>query len=271
MGSFIDRPQHILFNCGDAMRQLPKARIVRISASQKRALVRWLNEWRIDRLLREDGPGRSATGSQGPQAASKASGLLYDVKPVRVGQIRLFHPFTDETAVRPRYVAVLKENGDGSWLAAPFSRFAEPAVPGEWKTGRDVPVLRSLCIWNARSLPDSVLARSWDVDRMTISRITQAVAIHKLLAEGKELSRPLSRRVGPPLVHPLDPRIEYMEEEREWFSALSAKRPAGKLIDSLYTPLEDSDRSLPLAAEERGKYKSSRSRNRKPRGHQRDT
>jgi hypothetical protein len=253
------------------MRNLPKARMIRISASQKRALARWLNEWRIDRLLREDEHGRSATGCQGPGTGDKSTGLLYDSEPAQVAQIRLFHPFSAETSAQPRYITVLKENDDGSWLVAPFSRFSEPAVPGEWKTGRDVPLLRNLCIWNARSLSGSTLARSWVVDRMTDLRITEAVTIHQFLAEGKEPSRSLSRRLGPPLVHPLDPRVEYLEEEREWFSALSAKSHSGKLIDSPYVVRERSEHELPMAAEERGKYKSSKSRNRKPRGPQRDT
>jgi hypothetical protein len=240
------------------MRQLPKARIVRISAQHKKAFIRWLNEWKIDRLLREDGQGRFTAGGQSPKTARKTQGLLYDVKAARIGQIRLLHPFSDETAERPRYVVVLKKNGDGSWLVAPFSRFSEPAVPGEWKTGREVPALRNLCIWNARSLPDSALARSWVVDCMTTSRTLQAVTIHTLLVEGKELPRSLSRRVGPPLVHPLDPRIEYMDEEREWFTSVAAK-PAVD-VRSIH-PCASSDggaRALPRAAESREKYQAKR-------------
>ena len=248
------------------MSKLPKIRITRISAHHKRAFVRWLSEWQIDKLLREDGPGQSAEGRSSPGTPGRASGPLYDVKPAEVGQIRLFHPFSAETAERPRYVAVLKVNGHGNWLVAPFSRFSEPAVPGEWKTGKEAPVLRALCIWNARSLPGTVLSRSWVVDRMSASRTAQAVTIHGLLADGGKLPLSIARRVGPPLVHPLDPRFEYLEEEREWFSVLSAKRPSAKHIDSPYAPLESSDRTLPLAAEERGKYRSTKGRSKKPRG-----
>lgn len=252
------------------MKQLPKARIVRVPIHQKRALSQWLNEWWIDKLLRENGQGSSATGRESSGTTNKPSCALYDVKSAEGGQIRLFHPFSDKTAERPRYVVVLKENGDGSWLVAPFSRFSEPAVPGEWKTGREVPALRNLCIWNARLLPGSAIARSWVVDRMTTSRISQAVAIHRLFVKGKELPRSLSRRVGPPLLHPLDPRHEYLEEERAWFSALTAKHPSGKHIDSPYTPAEGSGRTLPLAAEERCKYTSHKGRPAKRRGCDRD-
>ena len=52
--------------------------------------------------------------------------------------------------------------------------------------------------------------------------------------------------------------MEYLEEEREWFSILSAKRPIGKRLDDSYRLREDEDRSPPLAAEERGKYRSAK-------------
>jgi len=238
------------------MSKLPKVRIVRTPARQRQALARWLSEWRIDRLQGEDGQ----------EPSGKSSGLLYDVEPAREGQIRLLHPISDKTAERPRYVVTLKSNSDGSWLVAPFSRFSNPAVPGEWKTGREAPALRILCIWNAGSLSGSVLTRSWVVDHMTATGITKALTIHRLLSKGNELPRSLSRRTGPPIVHPLDPRIEYLEEEREWFSVLSAKRPSGKHEDSPYAPLGTSDRALPLAAEERGKYRPTKGRSKKRRG-----
>ena len=248
------------------MRKLPKARILRVPANQKRALARWLSEWRIDKMLREDDRSPSASGSRDPETAYKSSGPLYDMKSAAVGQIRLLHPVSHETAKRPRYIAVLKDNGDGSWLVAPFGRFSEPAVPGEWKTGRNIPVLRTLCIWNAQRLSDTVLARSWVVDRMTASRVAQAVTIHGFLAESRQHPRAISLRVGPPLSHPLDPRVEYLEEEREWFATLPAKQHSAKPEISPYAKAEDSAHSLLLAAEKREEYKPAKTRSGKHRG-----
>ena len=253
------------------MTKLPDARIIHSSVDRKQILARWLHDWRIDRILREDDATESAQESYDSIAGQEKMGPLYDSKPVRVGQIRLFHPFSKETNERPRYVAVLKENDDGSWLVAPFSRFSEPAVPGEWKTGRKTAVLCILCIWNARLLSGSMLVRSWVVDRMPAPKIDHAIAIHRFLAEGKELSQSIANLIGPPLVHPLDPRIEYLEEEREWFSTLSARRPLGKRIDYPYIVSEGEDRSLPLAAEERGKYRSAKGRPEKRRRAGRDS
>jgi hypothetical protein len=116
-----------------------------------------------------------------------------------------------------------------------------------------------------------MLVRSWVVDRMPALKMERAIAIQRFLAEGKKSSRSIAHQIGPPLVHPLDPRIEYLEEEREWFSTLSARRPLGKRIDYPYIVSEDEDRSLPLAAEERGKYRSAKGRPEKRRRAGRDS
>jgi hypothetical protein len=252
------------------MTRLPNARIVHSTSDQKQALVRWLHEWRIDGLLREDDRAGATQENHDSMAEHRKASLLYDSKPARAGQIRLYHPFLKETKKLPRYVAVLKNNEDGSWLIAPFSRFSEPAVPGEWKTGRKAPVLRILCIWNARYMTGSMLERSWVVDRLPASKIEHAIAIQRFLAEGKELSRLYANQIGPPLVHPLDPRIEYLEEEREWFSTLSTGHPLDKRLDPSDTLSEDKDCSLPMAAEERGRYRVAKDRTEKRRHAGRD-
>ncbi len=228
------------------MKKLPEARIIRSSAHHRRMLADWLNEWRIDRTLRQD--------EADIRFRAKRSVLLYETGAVREGQIRLFHPFTDATAENLRYLAVLRKGDEGNWLAAPFSRFGTPAVPGELKTGRNVHPLRTLCVWNARTLPLATLARSWIVDRLTPRQVDHALAIHAFLMEGRELSESLLRRTGPPLIHPLDPRFEYLDEEREWFSAVSMLKSCDKPSKTSDRAIDDARRTFPLAAEERGEY-----------------
>ena len=236
------------------MKRIPKTRMSRISVRQRQALKRWLNEWRIDQLLRTDDP---IFIPKNPTAA-KPYISLYDRKSIEVGQIRLFHPFSVATSGHLRYIVVLKRNNDESWLVAPFSRFCEPAVQGEYTTGKTAPALRTLCLWNARILPNLLIVRSWVVDRMTASRIAQAITIHDLLADDKPLPSPLVRRVGPPLVHPLDPRYDYIEEEREWLSALQEKCSSDNHANFPYATGNDIRRSLPLAAEKRAEYRPSK-------------
>ena len=234
------------------MSKLPKARIVRVPKFQKQALARWLHEWRTDTLLRDAGDDAGFPGKQFTP--------FYVSEPVEAGQIRLFHPFSKETSAQLRYIAVLRGNRVGTWLVAPFGRFSEPALPGEWSTGRDTPALRTLCIWNSRLLQGSLLGRSWVVDTISTSAIRQALTIHSLLTEGRALPGSLARRIGPPLVHPLDPRLEYVEEEKEWFAALSTSPASNEPLNSAYDIQESEKRSLPLAAEKRENYRTSKDR-----------
>jgi hypothetical protein len=238
------------------MRKLPDIRIIPARMAQKQALARWLNEWRVDQELL-DGDGLQIADDQRRVATeNKRIALRYDSEPIRACQIRLFHPFSKETHARARHIVVLKGCDGGSWLVAPFGRFSEAAGPGEWRTGLRVPVLRILCLWNARVITESVLGYSWVVGCMSTSRVAQALAIQKRLAEGKEISSPLGKRVGPPLMHPLDPRIEYMQEEREWFASVAAK---GAVEVRRIHPRSLSDggvSALPRAAESRPKYQA---------------
>jgi len=240
------------------MRKLPKTRIIPSSMAQKRALARWLNEWRIDKALLDEGVLQAAGEPHRVATEHKRIAFRYDSEPVRVGQIRLFHPFSKETHARARHIVVLKGCDDGSWLVAPFGRFNEPAVPGEWRTSLRVPVLRILCLWNAHPISESVLGRSWVVGCMSASKVAQALAIHKCLAEGKEVLGPLGKRVGPPLMHPLDPRIEYMEEERDWFASVAAKGAVEARAIHPWALSDGGVSALPRAAESRGKYKTKR-------------
>jgi hypothetical protein len=166
------------------MKKLPKTRIIPASMAQKRALARWLNEWRIDQALQNEDVLRAADDQRRVATEHKRIALRYDSEPARAGQIRLFHPFSEETHARARHIVVLKGCDDGSWLVTPFGRFSEPAVPGEWRTSLRVPVLRILCLWNARLISEPVLGRSWVVGCVSASKVAQALAIHKRLAEG---------------------------------------------------------------------------------------
>ena len=252
MGAYIGGIGSVALKRGEIMKKLPEVRIIRSSAHHRQMLADWLNEWRIDRALRQDEAEISLM--------AKRSVLLYETGAVREGQIRLFHPFTDVTAANLRYLAVLRKGDKGGWLTAPFSRFDTPAVPGELKTGRNVHALRTLCVWNARALPLATLVRSWIVDRLTPRQVAHALAIHAFLAEGKVLSASLLRRTGPPLVHPLDPRFEYLDEERAWFSAMSTIQALDKPSDASGRAFDGTRQTLPLAAEERAEYGTSRTR-----------
>lgn len=134
-------------------------------------------------------------------------------RPVAVGQVRLLSPELTPDTDRPVFVAVFGDWDEGEVLMAPFSPFSVPATTGEWLTGRTTPVLRVLEVWNARSVPTAALEKSWRVDAFKDTECKGAWHVFEHDAFGKVLAPEFERQVGPPLVHPDDPRRQYQDEE----------------------------------------------------------
>ena len=176
---------------------------------QREMLAAWLAEWRLEKVLppppREDAAVVADDDAvEGPDKSIGATG-----KKLRHGDIVLLPPDGETSSSRPVYVALLDAKADGSWLCAPFSRFSTPATEGEYATGRNFDPLKVVCAWNSSSLPQNVLERGWLVERLG----TQDLKILADFALNRRSELPPSRR-GPPIMHPLDPRREYVEEER---------------------------------------------------------
>ena len=73
--------------------------------------------------------------------------------------------------------------------------------------------------WNSGYLPQNVLERGWLVEHLG----AQDLKILSDFALNRRSELPPSRR-GPPILHPLDPRHEYIEEERcLWIDFQSAE------------------------------------------------
>ena len=185
-------------------------------SEQREMLAAWIAEWRLEKELPpspdEDvvstsapgGDGRILFGQSEPDKTICATGTM-----LRPGDIVLLPPDGEASSARPVYVALLTAKADGSWLCAPFSRFSTPATEGEYATGRNFDPLKVVCAWNANPLSQDVLARGWLVERLG----AQDLKILADFASRRRSELPQSRR-GPPIVHLLDPRREYIEEER---------------------------------------------------------
>ena len=189
---------------------------------QRRALARWLREWELDQILRREDPpeGTGPTPSVPPEPgiARCAEGARRDSAPPRVGEIRLLYPLhRSPTARRMIYVVILRAEPDGAFLVAPVSRFSEPAVPGEWRTGSKALPVRVLCLWNARVVSRSILGMSWRAGRLRPAGITRAMAAIEHLRSGVALSKVRPGDTGPPVRHPSDPRLIYLAEEAAAF------------------------------------------------------
>lgn len=260
-------------------KKLPAIRFVPRPDWQKKRLAEWLDEWNLDQKLR--GIADTETPPQDRHipvvgavvgfmslptlAADLEQGLLskktpdlrvispggeairklvreFD-RPVAVGQIRLLSPELTPDADRPVVVALFGDWDEGEVLIAPFSPFSVPATPGEWLTGRTTPVLRVLEVWNARSVPNAALEESWLVDDFAAVECKAAWHVFEHEAFGKPLAPEFEQQVGPPLVHPEDPRRRYQDEE----VALLAKFQAS--AQSMQDHRFDEDDSAPATTE----------------------
>jgi hypothetical protein len=179
---------------------------------QRQQLEAWLTAYAIDRQLREpDVPARN-TESSPPRVRNP--------RPAP-GQIRLLPPAaaTPPDIERPVYVLLLPGARHSTLLAVPFSRFDIPATPQEWRTGLHKKPLQVLCLWNARELATAALAFAWLVHNVTDKQHQQAIAACQSLPP---LTSNAGKRSGPPLIHPLDPRHTYLQEEHMLLDDLCA-------------------------------------------------
>lgn len=205
---------------------------------QRKQLAEWLAEWELDRTLREaDAPEHEA----GPTPSRKSLSYEGIATTHSVGEVSLYHPLADEA---PLYVLNMEERDD-RLLLAPFSRFSVPAIPGEWTTGQRTQPLRVLCLWNARWVARTALRPLWVVRHLPARALGEAGELYRCLTEGSAIPSRLAVRCGPPLVHPLDPRHAYIEEEMARFLSLQPDFPLGS-----QTVLEDPARYLgaPIAS-----------------------
>jgi hypothetical protein len=227
------------------MKKLPPIRSPIQPASPVQELLQWMREWTVDLALREELEALPAGDLAIPEATS--AGLA-------PGQVRLLFPLSGGSRSRPCYLAVLREIRPGCYLAAPFGRFPIPATPGEWRSPRTEPPLRILCLWNARVMPGALLSRSWLVDKLANREQAHARSIYEACKEHRLVPPDLASMVGPPLRHPLDPRHEYMDEERAWMDAVVSSSLHGSQSPLTFPVI--SPVSLPLAAEPGKPYRT---------------
>ena len=221
----------------------------------------WLAEWRahvvLSAVTADALPGRSDSGAGKRHVAARAAGGASAAP--GVGQIRLLRPgpATESGArtgwARPVYVAVLAERGAGLWLVAPFSRFVSPAVPGEWLTGlRPIP-LKALCLWNAREFDAAAAGSSWVSGTLPQAKVADALDVWRSVNGAGPMRRVSEGRVGPPLLHPLDPRHAYLQEESELLDLLVGCLPTG-LTSGRRSMYDLPQSGYCKAAEEHGSY-----------------
>lgn len=186
------------------------------SSAQRKNLSDWLHLWKIDAELRarDEHEDERILDGEILRTAVGAGAV------VEVDQIRLLYSDSAATWRRPVYLAVLEKADSDCFLAAPFSRFEYPALPGEWITGLEAPQLRVLCVWNAFIIRRQRLEGGWHVDDLDRNSRELALSIRSALRGEREFPLEAIDRTAPPLLNPLDPRWEYREEELELVEAI---------------------------------------------------
>lgn len=102
--------------------------------------------------------------------------------------------------------------------------------------GRTVKALRVLSLWNTRLFDSRQLEKSWLIGKLTEAESDVAWKVFESQIAGQALPETLATQVGPPVVHPKDPRLQYQAEESAVFDAIGAAvdiLPSNILIEFL--------------------------------------
>ncbi len=235
----------------------PAHRLKKARAADRRKLAEWLAERELDSLLHY---ADDTTSESEPPADIGMPKDLYVRDTVCAGDIRLLMPRSGLGAIdSPVYVAVLPGGVADEVVAVPFGRYGVPAFPTEWKTGMKQAALRVLCFWNAQRIAAEQFPPSWRVKRLTARQVTAWTEVRHQVEQGGELPAGVQNRVGPPLLHPADPRHAYIAEEQERVNPYFAAGQVNELTTSEEGGLYLTEwRSDPvdwlMAAEGREKY-----------------
>ena len=197
-------------------------------------LSSWLQEWNLRNEMLKDGPPTDSTKNS-VENLNAISLVNFCDEPIQVGDIRILRSRLIGETDLPVYVAVISEWEGGDWLIAPYGEFSEPATTGELLTGREDFGLRVLCLWNTHSISSEDLSFSFLEDRMTDEERNDSWVVFRAVSTGDDLPQHLSKRIGPPIVHPKDPRIAYQEEFKKLMSPI---RECWTLPQIIETPVE---------------------------------
>lgn len=184
-----------------------------LAASPEDALMldAWLDE-RIASSAAIDLPSEiTSTRQDNRRLAESVTADEYDGN-ITPGQIRILSKrFTADPDVIP-YVAVLEDWHKGMWLVAPFSQYSYPATPGEMTTGIRHLGLRVIQAWNARTMQESLLAKSYLFGELPDSVRKDGLSLFRHEMEGCALPEDFKALRGGAIMMESDPRRDYVAE-----------------------------------------------------------
>ena len=134
---------------------------------------------------------------------------------VEPGQIRLLKGNLTTDPNEFTCILVLSQWSGNRWLVAPFSPYTEPATQGELDTGVDFHAYQVVEAWNTVVVPDYFLQTQSSYLRDVDESVRKdACVLFFLRLEGKEIPEELKSRTGANIRSKLDPRIQYLLNEK---------------------------------------------------------
>ena len=144
---------------------------------------------------------------------------------IAAGQVRILSKrFTRTPEVVPFVVVLEKweERVDGDmWLVAPFSPYSTPATSGEMTSGANLLWREVIQAWNARTIQDSLLEKSYLCGVLDEKTVREARALFRNQFAGTALPADFSAVRGSKVYMDGDPRREYLVEEIDRLRPLS--------------------------------------------------
>lgn len=181
-------------------------------------LAAWLDEREAERDIREMASVDESVKVDPRALAGVRDGYSPDVAS---GQIRILSKrYVTDPQIVP-FVVVLEKWDDDMWLIAPFSQYATPATPGEMDSGIGLMGRRVIQAWNARTIHDRLLAKSFRCGELDADVTNEVAALFRNQLAGTELPEAFSVRRGPAIILEADPRRDYVAESIRRFQPLS--------------------------------------------------
>lgn len=208
---------------------LPSFHLRKRDDHARKQLAAWLAERDIDLALADE-----TTGSA---ALARVRYLRTLAPPERTweGDIVLLRPAATGSW-GPVYLLLIEVVGIEVWRAIPFGRYATPAVPGEWQTPFHATPLRVLCCWNAREVNRSQWLPGL-VKHCPAEPLERIKRVDRHVFSGAPFPPRDAVHLGPPLIHPADPRHDYLEEERLRLDAHLLARESAEVAEAADEPI----------------------------------
>lgn len=154
-----------------------------------------------------------------------SNGLLapWSPLPYVAGEIRLLDFAIVPEAREPVFVAVIEIDVEvGMVTLVPAAPYLDPATLFEIVLGNPPDGCDVLQVWNLRRLPIAVLEKSWKSGRLDDADLANTLLLAQASLDGIKPPEAILKFCGRPVVHPADPRRDYVEEQGTLLDHLQA-------------------------------------------------